>query len=130
MLRKFLVASLLAVAMAGASVAYQPVPAPGNDPPVKLTCVLAEGTELDGSAGFWIPFTYNGQGVPRCAIFNGDNPAQYVAASPLVPLGEVPGWYYAEFRGQFNLKSAMVFGYIGTTTSNTVKGKIVNNPLP
>lgn len=131
MVRKSLVFAVLAFAMCGGAVAYpQPIPVDPCAPPVvKLTCVLAEGAQLDGSAGFWVPFTYNGTGTPRCVIINAKNAAQVIAASPVLPFGEFPGVYVAEFRGQFNADVA-VYGYFGENVSNTVLAKIVNNKSP
>jgi hypothetical protein len=133
MLRRTLFALAL-LASCTALTGSQPPPDPCLEPAPKLECVLAEGAELDGAAGFSVPFFWNSTGTPRCIIYNGDNPAQIIAASPCykVDLPAPVGFqlWAADFRGQLNLKNAIVYGYRDNIVSNGVKAKIVNNPVP
>lgn len=128
-MHRLLALAAMTFALSGLS-AYQPEP-PNPCAPAKLECLLAEGAELDGAAGFTIPFTYDGKGAMRCVIISAKNAGVVVGASPTYTMPLFPGLYGADFRGQTNAE-VLVFGYLpGTNQStNTVKAKIVGNPSP
>lgn len=114
----------------GALVTAQP-PKPGGPAIDTLEVLLPEGTKLDGT-GFSVLIRSQGPGTPRVVIFDGDNPKHILGASVPVQFPEpLPtDWWMADFKGQVNTKSAMVYAYRGAKTSSTVKCEIVNNPLP